>query len=220
MQNEKHQHETISKGKEMGQKAFAETKEATSQAIKALKTLSSDPIGGQFEALKNLGQSNALRAGIVLVVIFSISCFLLGHSIVSELRTHSQGFEGNIGVAAGTYFKLLLFSVIPSASVFVCYFLIMKLISKEKEEISTCIYTTGVSTIPLAVLFFCIKLFGLGNLELLSAIGIFCLSTTFFLINSSLQDIYKLSTQKSFLITPTLVLLAGFVSKVLYSALM
>lgn len=220
MQNEKYQHEIISKGKKMGQKAFAETKDATGQAIKALKTLINDPIGGQFEALKNLGQSNALRAGIVLVVIFSISCFLLGHSIVSELHAHAQLFGGNTEIITGVYFKLLLFSLIPSASVFICSFLIMKLISKEKEEISTCIYTTGVSTIPLAVLFFCIKLFGLGNWELLSAIGIFCLSTTFFLINSSLHDIYKLSTQKSFLITPTLVLLAGFVSKVLYSALM
>ncbi|MDQ1269966.1 MAG: hypothetical protein QG618_1275 [Thermodesulfobacteriota bacterium] len=215
MQNEKQQNEIISKGKEMGQKVFAQTKEATSQAIKALKILSRDPIGGQSEALKNLGQSNALRAGIVLVVIFSISCFLLGHSIVSE----SQEVGQYMGGMAGTYFKLLLFSLIPSASVFVCFFLIMKLISQEKEEISTCIYTTGVSTLPLAVLFFCIKIFGLSNFELLSAIGIFCLSTTFFLINSSMQDIYKLSTQKSFLITPTLVLFAGVVSNVLYSAL-
>ena len=199
----------------MGQKAFAETKEATGQAIKALKTLGRDPIGGQSEALKSLGQSNALRAGIVLVVIFSISCFLLGHSVVAELQAAGE----HMGGMAGTYFKLLLFSLIPSASVFVCFFLIMKLISQEKEEISTCIYTTGVSTLPLAVLFFCIKLFGLSNFELLTAIGIFCLSTTFFLINSSLQDIYKLSTQKSFLITPTLVLLAGLVSRILYSAL-
>jgi putative exporter of polyketide antibiotics len=215
MQNEKQQNEIISKGKEMGQKVFAETKEATGQAIKALKILSRDPIGGQSEAIKNLGQSNGLRAGIVLVVIFSISCFLLGDSIVSE----SQVVGEYMGGLAGTYFKLLLFSLIPSASVFVCFFLIMKLISQEKEEISTCIYTTGVSTLPLAVLFFCIKIFGLSNFELLSAIGIFCLSTTFFLINSSMQDIYKLSTQKSFLITPTLVLLAGVVSNVLYSAL-
>jgi putative exporter of polyketide antibiotics len=215
MQNEKQQNEIISKGKEMGQKVFAETKEATGQAIKALKILSRDPIGGQSEAIKNLGQSNGLRAGIVLVVIFSISCFLLGDSIVSE----SQVVGEYMGGLAGTYFKLLLFSLIPSASVFVCFFLIMKLISQEKEEISTCIYTTGVSTLPLAVLFFCIKIFGLSNFELLSAIGIFCFSTTFFLINSSMQDIYKLSTQKSFLITPTLVLLAGVVSNVLYSAL-
>ncbi|EIM63757.1 hypothetical protein [Desulfobacter postgatei] len=215
MQNEKQQNEIISKGKEMGQKVFAQTKEATGQAIKALKILSRDPIGGQSEAIKNLGQSNALRAGIVLVVIFSISCFLLGHSIVSE----SQVVGEYMGGVAGSYFKLLFFSLIPSASVFVCFFLIMKLISQEKEQISTCIYTTGVSTLPLAVLFFCIKIFGLSNFELLSAIGIFCLSTTFFLINSSMQDIYKLSTQKSFLITPTLVLLAGVVSNVFYSAL-
>ena len=114
MQNEKLQYEIISKGKEMGQKAFAETKEAIGQAIKALKTLIRDPIGGQFEAIENLGQSNALRAGMVFVVIFSISCFLLGHSIVSELHAPAQAFGENIRVVPGTYFKLLLFSLIPS----------------------------------------------------------------------------------------------------------
>ena len=74
MDNEKSEHESIAKGKEMGQKAYDEAKVATDQAISALKTLISDPIGGQFEALKNLGHSNALRAGIVLVVAFSCFC--------------------------------------------------------------------------------------------------------------------------------------------------
>ena len=47
------------------------------QASNALKTLFSDPIGGQFEALKNLGHSNALRAGIVLIVAFSCLMFFI-----------------------------------------------------------------------------------------------------------------------------------------------
>ena len=110
------------KGKKWVKKFLLKQKKLQARPLKALKTLIKDPIGGQFEALKNLGQSNALRAGIVLVVIFSISCFLLGHSIVSELHALAQTFGGNIQVVTGAYFKLLLFSLIPPCICFCMLF--------------------------------------------------------------------------------------------------
>lgn len=204
MKNKNQQDDTISKGKEMGQKVFDETKEATGHAIKALKTLFSDPIGGQHEALKNLGRAHALPAGIVLVVIFAISCYVLGASFIWNAD-------------AGVYFKLIIFSAIPSATIFACYFLINKLFSKEKDGLSTFFFTTGVSTIPLAILFFCISILGLESMEILSIIAIFCLSTTFLLINSSLLDIYKLNTQKSVLITPLILYITYYLSKLMYA---
>ncbi|MCK5766116.1 MAG: hypothetical protein KAH26_09025 [Bacteroidales bacterium] len=210
--NENQTSDNISKGKEMGQKAFDEAKEATGQAVKALKSLISDPIGGQYETLKDLGKSNALRAGIVFAVIFAIASYLLGHSFIATALAFGGG--------SGLYFKLIIFSVIPPIAVFALFYLVMKFISKEKEELSTVIYTTGVSVIPLALLFFCIKIIGLSDSILLPAIGIFCISTTFLLINSFLQDIYKLSTRKSVLITPTIVFVAGYVSGLIFQVLM
>jgi hypothetical protein len=205
--NEKQANENISKGKEMGQKAYDEAKEATGQAFKALKSLVSDPIGGQYETLKELGKSNALRAGIVFAAIFAITSFLLGDSLI---------YSGS----ASVYFKLIIFSVIPPLAIFGLFYLVMKFISKEEEELSTVIYTTGVSVIPLALLFICIKIFGVSNYYTVLAIGIFCLSTTFLLINSSLQDIYKLSTRKSVLITPAIIFVAVYVSGLVFRALM
>ena len=230
MDNEKSEHESITKGKEMGQKAYDEAKVAgqkaydeakvaTGQAINALKTLISDPIGGQFEALKNLGHSNALRAGIVLVVAFSVSCFLLGHTFASALIQMAEMMGESGGEIAKLYFGLFILSVIPSISIFACFYLIKK-ISKEKVEISTCVFTTGVTTIPLTVLFLSGKIFGLNSFVLMAVIGIFCISTTFLLINSALQDVYKLSTQKSVLITPGLVLVSSFISYIMVKALM
>jgi len=210
--NENQTSDNISKGKEMGQKAFDEAKEATGQAFKAMKALISDPIGGQDVTLKELGKSNALRAGIVFAVIFAIASYLLGHSFIATALA--------FGGSSSLYFKLIIFSVIPPIAVFALFYLVMKFISKEKEELSTVIYTTGVSVIPLALLFFCIKIIGLSDSILLPAIGIFCISTTFLLINSSLQDIYKLSTRKSVLITPTIVFVAGYVSGLIFQVLM
>ena len=231
MDNEKSEHESITKGKEMGQKAYDEAKVAgqkaydeakvaTGQAISALKTLISDPIGGQFEALKNLGHSNALRAGIVLVVAFSVSCFLLGHTFASGLIQMAEMMGGSGGKIAELYFGLFILSVIPSISIFACFYLIMNRASKEKVEISTCVFTTGVTTIPLTVLFLSGKIFGLNSFVLMAVIGIFCISTTFLLINSALQDVYKLSTQKSVLITPGLVLVSSVISYIIVKALM
>lgn len=201
MKNENQQGDTLSKGKEMGQKAFEEAKESTTHAIKALKTLIGDPIGGQKTALADLGGSNALRAGIVLIIIFAISCYLFGTSFI---------LRGNTGV----YFKLVLFSVIPSACIFCCYYLIGIIFRKKKKSLPACFFTTGVSVIPLALFFYCLTIFGTDALELLIAIGIFCLCTTILLINSSLQDIFKQSTRGSVLLTPAIVFITYFLSKV------
>ncbi len=211
-------HETeqgISKAKKIAQQAFEQALEAIVQAFWVLKALIQDPLEGQSRALKNLGQANAFRAGIVLVVLFAISCLLLGHSLIAGFRATAQQFGGSIGVSLRIYLRLFLYSLIPAVSVFSCYVIIMKLLSQEQKKISVCLYTTGVSTIPLAFLFLCVKIFGLDNPKLLATIGVFCLSTTFLMINGSLQFIYKLSSPKSVLITPTLVLLAGYVSLLL-----
>ncbi len=210
--NENQSNDNISKGKEMGQKAYDEAKEATGQALKALKSLISNPIGGQYETLKDLGKSNALRVGIVFGVIFAISSYLLGHSFISAALAFGGG-------GAGLYFKLIIFSVIPPIAVFGLFYLVMKFISKENEDLSTAIYTAGVSVIPLALLFFCVKIIGMNDSLLLPVIGIFCISTTFLLINSFLQDVYKLSPQKSVLITPGIVFIAGYLSGLVFQIL-
>ena len=120
--NENQTSDNIYKGKEMGQKAFDEAKEATGQAVKAMKALISDPIGGQDITLKELGKSNALRAGIVFAVIFAIASYLLGHSFIATAIAFGGG--------SGLYFKLIIFSVIPPITVFALFYLVMKFISK------------------------------------------------------------------------------------------
>lgn len=214
MENEKQGNDNLSKGKEMGQKAYEEAKDATGQAAKALKALFSDPIGGQLETLKELGKKNAMRAGIVFGVIFIISCYLLGHKLLAFYQSFG------VSAGAGTYFKLIIFSVVPVLVVFGLYYLIMKFIAKEEEDISTAVYTAGVSVLPLALLFFWIVIFGYGSTALISLVSIFCISTCILLINSSLQDIYKLSSQKSVLLTPAILFITGVVSNLVLDALL
>jgi hypothetical protein len=85
-------------------------------------------------------------------------------------------------------------------------------VSEKNIKISTCIFTTGITTIPIAVLFLCIQIFGFDSFILLTVIGTFCVSTTFLLINSAFQEVYKISTQKSVSVTPLLVLVSSCIS--------
>jgi hypothetical protein len=178
-----------------------------------MKALISDPIGGQDKTLKELGKSNALRAGIVFGVIFAIASYLMGHSLIATAIAFGAG-------GTGLYFKLIIFSVIPPIAIFALYYLVMKFISKEKEDLSTVVYTTGVSVIPLAVLFFFAKIIGWNDSLLMPAIGIFCISTTFLLINSFLQQVYKLSTRQSVILTPAILFVAGYVSGLLFQIIL
>jgi hypothetical protein len=90
------ENESISKGKEIGQIALDAAKFESGQALTAIKTLISDPIGGQSEALKELGNLNTLKAGILLIAGFCLSCFLLGYGFASQMIQIAKLIGGEI----------------------------------------------------------------------------------------------------------------------------
>ena len=193
------------------------TKEALNQTKGALKTLISDPIGGQGIAFNQLGQKNAIQVGIVLSLVFIISSFLLG---LSGLDTANM-FGMKVDVPMSTYFKILLFSIIPAASVFGTFLLTAKLFSKDTGiNIGAALFSAGITMLPLAILFFCFKVLGLANFKIVAGIAVFAVSMTNLLINAALTDTYKLSSRQSFILTPTLLIVAGVVSSIIHDILM
>ena len=203
--------EDVSKGKGRAQKVIDETKEAGAHTWKAVKILISNPSGGQGEALKELGEANALKVGVFLTAIFLLVVLLFGIKIISNMFFIEKDF--------GVYLKLFLFAAIPVVSIFGCYYGIMKIFAKENDSIAVALYTTGITLIPIVF----IMLFGI--LLKTEAFGIFGVVLTFgmtsmvLLINSSLQDVYKLSAQKAFLLTPALIMISGYGARVMFGGM-
>lgn len=213
------ENETISKGKEMGKKTYNETKEATNQALEAIKILFSDPIGGQSKSLEKLGSSNALKPGIVFISIFMILVFFITYGIMEPLLSYAEMRGRDVNFLVG-YIKMFVVSSMIPASILLGYFIISKYISKVSTSLSVSIYTTGISLLPLTIIVISFMIFGMNNFKLLAAIGFFCTSTMVLLVNSSLQSIYKISSRVSFLITPLFILISTYLSWVITLSLL
>lgn len=217
--------ETFQKDKEISEKVYATTKEATGDVLLAIKMLFIDPIGGQSKALNELGKAKALLTGIVFIAIFVFVSILLLHSVISPLSELSRVFGGQ-GLGVSIYFKLIIISIIAIAAIFSCFFLISEFISREYASCgidvnrSVCIFTTGISVIPIIISGLLLWIFGINNFKLVFIIVSFCASWSMLLVNGSLLDIYKISTQKSFWLTPTIFLASVYITKIFYSAIM
>jgi hypothetical protein len=193
--------------------AMKHVKATTQDAVQALKVLISDPIGGQLKAYSSLGPANALNVGILFNLIFVASAVLFTQGLwnlffgfLAEFGSQPAGFP---------LFKAIILSVIPVVSVFAGFLLVAKFIGKTEIDISGPLFTTGIAMMPLALLFILCRVIGpLNNISY--AFAVFCITTTVIAISTALQDIYKLNAQKAVLVTPALLLVAGFLTKLMY----
>lgn len=210
----------VEKGKEIGREAYGKAKEATGHATSALKILIADPMGGQGEAMDLLGDQKALSAGIVFAIGFVVAAFLVVYSVfVSPMKQMAAQFGQTAGVGLGVYFKLLVSACIPPV-VLAAGFLGISKIFGGKGNIFSCVFSAGVALLPSAVTLLAIWILGVGNIELAAVIAVFGVSITILLLNSALLDLQGLSTRKAVLLTPTLILVTGYVAKVLLAALL
>lgn len=216
---------TTSQAANFGSTALNESKAAATHAWSALKTLFADPISGQGEAFEALGGPKALRAGLVMLLAFAVSSYLMFSSLVSavqQLAAALMGFPGELPGLMGSQFdiKLVLFCVVPAAAVFLSYLLIAFTMTARKNDYAACIYSAGITVLPLAAWFLFVWLLGLGSPLLLTLVSLFCLSTTFIFITSVLRDIFRLDSRKTLLLTPAVIIVSAYASKLLYDILM
>jgi Yip1 domain len=210
------QSQTFDKGKELGQKALGSAKEATTNAVKAIKTVLTDPMGGQKKALEQLGETKALSAGIFFMVIFSLAAFLVGFSSLKAtlLMADTEASVGFVNTA-----KLLLAALIPAVALWAGFLAIQK-IFKGQGTFNGNIFLTGICLLPMTIAFLACWILGSKNLELVALFGFFGFSITVLLINSAILSVLKLSTRKAVLLTPTLLVLSAYLTKVVYGILL
>lgn len=192
--------------------AMNHVKATTQDAVQALKVLISDPIGGQLKAYSNLGSANALKVGVFFNLIFVVSGLLLANGVwnmfFGALAEWGEGVDFPL-------FNVVILSVIPVISLCAGFLLVAKFLGKSDMDFSGPLFTTGIAMMPLALLFILCRVIGpLNNISY--AFAVFCITTTVIAISTALQDIYKLNAQKAVLVTPVLLILAGFLSKLMY----
>ena len=184
--------DTATQAKEIGQKALSEAKVVTLHAADAIKTLISDPIGGQASCISTLGV-NALPVGIAFIAIFVLVNGIVPNGMMGD-QFHVRLFSA-AGFAGG-----LLGAI----------FVIGKLFGSGAHLIGS-LFTTGVALLPLTIGFTLAYLLK-GSLNTSIGALLFTFIITVLLANASIKSVQNASERATVILTP-IAILAGMLGK-------
>lgn len=193
--------QALDKAKQKAQLVYQDSKDALIFLVK-------DPMGGQGKAVAKLSETKAITVGATFCILFAIAGLFLAASIFGR----GIGFSG--------YVRLFVACLIPPLCLFGGHFAIGKFFGK-KSTIGKSLFSAGVASLPLAItmllgwLFYVITSSG----TITGLFTFFGLCISVLLINASLLDVLKVSTQQAVLLTPTMLVLSFYIAKILYKVM-
>lgn len=199
---------------------IAETVKARSRdALNTFKIFAVNPVGGLQPAYENLESKQAMGVGIVFAVVFDL-CIILG--LYLAFRKFSGWFPYLGGIkkfGIGDIFKLIIAGSIPFVSI-AASSTILRRVFRGSGSIEGDIFIAGASILPVGFLVLFSGILGMGNIEVISVLALFALCYTILIIFTGCTRISKISDAGAALAVPIMLLLSGWFSKIIFSALM
>jgi len=188
---------TGDKAKEaVGDAAKAAT-EAAQDAMQAAIDLVADPMAGQAESYKKLGDMKAMAVGLVFIFLW-VLFFYLG-----MLRT---GFLGSVKFHFGAIFV----GIAAPMAIAGCHFGAGAAFSKERNTFPLGLFAAGITSIPVTVFAVFQLIVGANVPELSFLLFVFLAALAVVLLSGSLLYTLKLSSRVTALAGPTIVVIAAF----------
>ena len=185
-------------------------KGAGKDALEALKIFAANPVPGLPKAFKHLGPARALGAGIGFGVVTAL-CF------VAWVYLFFRGFGAPSGV--GTFLKILLWAVVPFASlVGGCFG--ARLVFSGKGAISHDCFIAGASLLPIGALALLAGILGASNMQAVSFIAPFAFCTAVLLLFSGCVRILYMTERAATIAVPIMIIISYWLSETIYKALM
>lgn len=204
-----------------GSNASAKAKAATDDAWRAVKMLLRDPAGGQSASLKLLGDGRALGVGMIFIAAMALTACLAARAALSQLGHISAAFGTTSGLPFDPasldmtgYLKIILMALIPAAAILISLIALGRIFG-GKASFRSSVFCTGVIVLPVGFLLASTGILGLGNAELMLLIAIFAATIGVVLTYSALVA-HELSTAKAVWLTPAVLVLTIYISKVIY----
>lgn len=193
--------------------ATAGIKAAFGDALTALKSLASDPVGRLPSVYASLGEGKAQRVGLVYGLL-SLVAFLLGGYLLLPFREGLFDFLGFGGVM-----KCLLFALVP----FLCTALGSLGVRKAfggQAGTGADLFTAGVAVLPISLAMPINGWLGYEHYALMVAVSVLAGCTGVLVLNSGYGRIAKLGERACTLAIPIVVLLVLWLGKSLASSVL
>jgi len=199
-------------GSEVGQRVAA----SSADAWAALWKILSDPVAGLAPAYASLGTARAQAAGIALAVFFALAS-ALGVMLGTKHWLGSMLYFGTAADGAGGVVKLVVaFLVVPLVMIGIAYG--GRQILRVAPAVAVDVFTCGAAVSPVGVAILVGGL--LGNVEIAAVLMFFAVSYLLLILFAGLTKIGGLSEKVAAPIVPLLLLLTGWLSKVISAAML
>ena len=199
--------------------ATAAAKEASQEAIGAVKILFTDPIGGLGKAYESLGPSKALPVGIVFLVVFAV-CLLASGFITGP---YVPGMDIIPGINSFKYVSLAFVTQAVSVAAVIGLCFLIRTLNQSTASFTADLFVVGTAAVPLglAVLVNCLLLKILQHNAFASALTesvmIFAGTLMVFLLFSGTTKIFGITERRAALWVPLMMIAAASVGILLWS---
>ncbi len=187
-------------------------KAASQDALHAFKMFATDPVGGLAAAAESLGQARALGVGITFGVVFTI-CVAIGlyRSPIFGMFGQPQGF--------GPFLQMLVVAAVPFLSLTGASLGVRKVFGGE-GGLGIDAFIAGAALLPFGFVALLAGLLGAGNFEIIAALALFAVCLTILMLFAGLTRICKTSERAATLAVPLMLIVSGWLAKVIYSAML
>ena len=198
--------ETHAPSKEIVGKVKARSKDA----MQAFKIFAVNPVGGLARSFECLEKRQAMEVGIVFAVTFA-ACVLIGAYI---------GLPKWIGKPSfGDMMKLLISALVPFVSIAGASALARK-VFRGAGSLEGDVFVAGASPLPPGFLILIGGVLGMANIEVIAILGVFALSYTILILYTGCTQISKIPDVGAAPAVPIIILISGWLSKVLFAAML
>lgn len=184
-------------------------KQSLWDALKSLRLVALRPVGGVAQAVETLGNERSLAAGLAFAVLSSL-CLSFGTFRIL------QGLGASFGL--GDTLGLLLLGFVPFLSITASIHLARRVFRGE-GTLGGDVMIAGTSLFPLGVIGLLATLLGAGNAEFIAVLFLFAICYTVLLLYGGCTQVSKMPEAASAPAVAIILLLSGWFSKILYTAL-
>ncbi len=185
-------------------------KTASKDAMQAIKVFAANPVGGLPAAFENLDEARAIGVGIAFAVVFVFCVFAGVYMILPAWSRPSD---------IGSFFKVLIFGAVPFVSIVGASALARKIFGGA-GSFGGDSFIAGASLLPFGFLVLLGGILGIGNFEIIAFLSVFALCYTILMLYTGSTRISKISESRAALAVPIMVIVSGWLTKVLYTAML
>ncbi|MEO8383090.1 MAG: hypothetical protein ABI779_25765 [Acidobacteriota bacterium] len=185
---------------------------ASTDAARAVKLLLTDPVGSIGSAYDAFTPARAMDVGIAFSALFIVSSLIAVRTIA---RATLFGF-GSIGFKE--VMQVLLLAAIPVASV-IAILMGLQLVVTKRNDPSRAIFAAGAALLPMSILNVAAGLLSFNNGGVLAVVALFAACYMSLLLYAGCRDVLKVSSAAAAIAVPAIILVTGWVTKIVISAL-